>query len=31
MELAAPSRRNVISTGRGVQRSRGLHTLYISP
>jgi ATP-dependent helicase Lhr and Lhr-like helicase len=22
---------NVISTGRGVQRSRGLHTLYISP
>jgi len=22
---------NVVSTGRGVQRSRGLHTLYISP
>jgi ATP-dependent Lhr-like helicase len=30
--LAAPSLpRSVISTGRGVQRSRGLHTLYISP
>ncbi|WP_291687216.1 DEAD/DEAH box helicase, partial [Bradyrhizobium sp.] len=29
--LAATSRSAVISTGRGVQRSRGLHTLYISP
>jgi ATP-dependent helicase Lhr and Lhr-like helicase len=29
--LAAPSSRSLISTGRGVQRSRGLHTLYISP
>jgi ATP-dependent helicase Lhr and Lhr-like helicase len=30
--LAVPSSpRSVISTGRGVQRSRGLHTLYISP
>jgi ATP-dependent Lhr-like helicase len=30
--LAPPSSpRSVISTGRGVQRSRGLHTLYISP
>jgi ATP-dependent Lhr-like helicase len=28
-EIAAPSK--LISTGRGVQRSRGLHTLYISP
>ncbi|MEA2912861.1 MAG: ATP-dependent helicase Lhr and Lhr-like helicase, partial [Bradyrhizobium sp.] len=28
---AAPSLPNLISTGRGVQRSRGLHTLYISP
>jgi ATP-dependent Lhr-like helicase len=26
-----PSRSSVISTGRGVLRSRGLHTLYISP
>jgi ATP-dependent helicase Lhr and Lhr-like helicase len=25
------SRAKIISTGRGVQRSRGLHTLYISP
>ena len=37
VELSSPSRlaedgkKNVISTGRGVQRSRGLHTLYISP
>jgi ATP-dependent helicase Lhr and Lhr-like helicase len=37
VELTAPSEgrgahgRGVISTGRGVQRSRGLHTLYISP
>jgi ATP-dependent Lhr-like helicase len=32
--IALPVRslpRQVISTGRGVQRSRGLHTLYISP
>jgi len=28
---AQSSRRDFISTGRGVQRSRGLHTLYISP
>ncbi|HWX08175.1 MAG TPA: ligase-associated DNA damage response DEXH box helicase [Bradyrhizobium sp.] len=28
---AHSSRSTVISTGRGVQRSRGLHTLYISP
>jgi ATP-dependent helicase Lhr and Lhr-like helicase len=28
---AAPPLANLISTGRGVQRSRGLHTLYISP
>ena len=28
---AALAARGVISTGRGVQRSRGLHTLYISP
>jgi ATP-dependent Lhr-like helicase len=27
----APRADGVISTGRGVQRSRGLHTLYISP
>ena len=27
----AQRRSDVISTGRGVQRSRGLHTLYISP
>jgi ATP-dependent Lhr-like helicase len=27
----APSRGELVSTGRGVQRSRGLHTLYISP
>jgi ATP-dependent Lhr-like helicase len=32
MAIAAPSSRpEFISTGRGVQRSRGLHTLYISP
>ena len=37
VELSASSssvrsaQNNVISTGRGVQRSRGLHTLYISP
>src|SRR5580700_2481613 len=31
-EIAARSLRpSVISTGRGVQRSQGLHTLYISP
>jgi ATP-dependent Lhr-like helicase len=30
VELSAPTR-GLISTGRGVQRSRGLHTLYISP
>jgi ATP-dependent helicase Lhr and Lhr-like helicase len=30
--LVAPSLpRSVVSTGRGVERSRGLHTLYISP
>ncbi|MGF6307327.1 ATP-dependent Lhr-like helicase [Bradyrhizobium sp. i1.8.4] len=28
---AAEPRRNLISTGRGVRRSGGLHTLYISP
>ncbi len=28
---ARSSRAEIISTGRGVQRSRGLHTLYISP
>jgi ATP-dependent helicase Lhr and Lhr-like helicase len=28
---AQSSKLNFISTGRGVQRSRGLHTLYISP
>jgi ATP-dependent helicase Lhr and Lhr-like helicase len=31
VELSSPSQASVISTGRGVQRSRGLHTLYISP
>jgi len=38
VELSSPAphaaegtKKNVISTGRGVQRSRGLHTLYISP
>src|SRR6202012_917651 len=32
VELSAPApSRNVVSTGRGVERSRGLHTLYISP
>jgi ATP-dependent Lhr-like helicase len=30
-EVARERAGNVISTGRGVQRSRGLHTLYISP
>jgi ATP-dependent Lhr-like helicase len=30
VELAMPAR-HVISTGRGVQRSDGLHTLYLSP
>jgi ATP-dependent Lhr-like helicase len=30
-EKIAASRSSVTSTGRGVQRSRGLHTLYISP
>ncbi|MGA7806102.1 ligase-associated DNA damage response DEXH box helicase [Bradyrhizobium sp.] len=29
--LAPPPRRELISTGRGVARSRELHTLYISP
>src|ERR1700686_4595647 len=29
--LAAISSRSVVSSGRGVLRSRGLHTLYISP
>ena len=29
--VASSSPRSFISTGRGVQRSRGLHTLYISP
>jgi len=28
---AQSSSRSLVSTGRGVQRSRGLHTLYISP
>jgi ATP-dependent Lhr-like helicase len=28
---AAPTRANLISTGRGVKRTGGLHTLYISP
>jgi ATP-dependent Lhr-like helicase len=31
VELSSPSQASLISTGRGVQRSRGLHTLYISP
>jgi ATP-dependent Lhr-like helicase len=36
VELSAPSLepggdKKLVSTGRGVQRSRGLHTLYISP
>jgi ATP-dependent Lhr-like helicase len=31
LPLAAPTRPKIISTGRGVQTSRGLHTLYISP
>src|SRR5260370_4437793 len=30
VELSAPTS-DLISTGRGVQKSRGLHTLYISP
>jgi ATP-dependent helicase Lhr and Lhr-like helicase len=30
-ETARSSPRSIISTGRGLQRSRGLHTLYISP
>jgi len=30
-ETTQSSRPNIISTGRGLQRSRGLHTLYISP
>src|SRR5205814_10019904 len=30
-ETTQSSRPKIISTGRGVQRSRGLHTLYISP
>ncbi|MBN8992341.1 MAG: ligase-associated DNA damage response DEXH box helicase [Rhizobiales bacterium] len=30
-EGAQPARQNVISTGRSVKRSGGLHTLYISP
>src|SRR3954449_8968707 len=36
VELSAPSllqtgEKKLVSTGRGVARSRGLHTLYISP
>jgi ATP-dependent helicase Lhr and Lhr-like helicase len=31
VELSTPSRGELVSIGRGVQRSRGLHTLYISP
>jgi ATP-dependent Lhr-like helicase len=31
VELCFPSPTSLVSTGRGVQRSRGLHTLYISP
>src|ERR1700755_1812873 len=36
VELSAPSvpargEKRLVSTGRGLQRSRGLHTLYISP
>jgi ATP-dependent Lhr-like helicase len=31
VELCSPSPTSLVSTGRGVQRSRGLHTLYISP
>jgi ATP-dependent Lhr-like helicase len=30
-EAAPPLRNSMTSTGRGLQRSRGLHTLYISP
>jgi ATP-dependent helicase Lhr and Lhr-like helicase len=30
-ETTQSSRPKIVSTGRGVQRSRGLHTLYISP
>src|SRR5262245_31631761 len=29
--LGVPSARPLVSTGRGVQRAGGLHTLYISP
>jgi len=31
VELTSPSSAGAISTGKGLQRSRGLHTLYISP
>ena len=31
VELSSPSSAGLISTGRSVQKSRGLHTLYISP
>ncbi len=31
VELSSPSSAGSISTGKGLQRSRGLHTLYISP
>lgn len=31
VELSSPSPTSLVSAGRGVQRSRGLHTLYISP
>ena len=31
LAAARSSRPNIFSTGRGLQRSRGLHTLYISP
>lgn len=31
VELCSPSPTSLVSAGRGVQRSRGLHTLYISP
>ena len=31
VELSSPSSAGPITTGKGLQRSRGLHTLYISP
>ncbi|HTF75333.1 MAG TPA: DEAD/DEAH box helicase, partial [Bradyrhizobium sp.] len=31
VELSSPSPAGLTSTGKGLQRSRGLHTLYISP